>query len=393
MGPLHDIIVLDFTRVLAGPYATMVLGDLGAEIIKIEQPGSGDDSRAYGPYLNGESAYFMSLNRNKQSLTLNLKASEGIDIINKLVEQVDIVVENFRPGTMEKLGIGFDKLKQINPRLIYASTSGYGQTGPYSQRPAYDGVVQALGGIMSITGQLGGQPTRVGPSVGDITAGLFCAIGILTALHERNQSGKGQMVDVAMLDCQVAILENAISRYGVTGEIPKPVGNRHPSIVPFEPFDTQTSPIMVAVGNDRLWKTFCSLINIDIAEDPRFNINPKRNENYVELRSIIANKLIEKTSEEWQTIFDEAGIPNGPINTVDKVVHNEQVLARDMIVEMDHPIAGKMSMPGIPIKLSRTPGELKDPAPVLGADTDALLKKYLRFSDADLEILRKNQVI
>jgi len=393
MGPLHDIKVLDFTRVLAGPYATMILGDLGAEIIKIEQQGSGDDSRAYGPYLKGESAYFMSLNRNKQSLTLNLKTSEGIDIVNKLVEQVDVVVENFRPGTMEKLGIGYDKLKEINPRLIYASTSGYGQTGPYSHRPAYDAVVQALGGIMSITGQPGGQPTRVGSSVGDITAGLFCAIGILTALHERNQSGEGQMVDVAMLDCQVAILENAISRYGVTGEIPRPVGNRHPSIVPFEPFDTQTSPIMVAVGNDHLWKIFCDLINLDIAEDPRFAVNPKRNENYLALRPIIANRLKEKTSEEWQTIFDKAGIPNGPINSVDKVVQNEQVLAREMIVELDHPVAGKMRMPGIPIKLSRTPGELKDPAPVLGEDTDSLLKKYLKLSDEKIEELRINRVI
>lgn len=393
MGPLQGIKVLDFTRVLAGPYATMILGDMGAEIIKIEEPGTGDDSRAYGPYLNGESAYFMSLNRNKQSLTLNLKTREAKDIVYELVKQVDIVAENYRPGTMEKLGLGYERLKEINPRLIYASASGYGQTGPYSQRPAYDGVVQALGGIMSITGQPGGTPTRVGPSVGDITAGLFCAIGILAALHERELSGMGQMVDVAMLDCQLAILENAVSRYEVTGEIPKPIGNRHPSIVPFEPFETRTVPIMVAIGNDRLWKTYCRMTGLDIAEDPRFAVNPKRNENYVELRPILAEKMMEKTAEEWQTIFDEAGIPNGPINTVDKIVRNEQILARNMIVELDHPVAGKMNVPGIPIKLSRTPGELKEAAPVLGANTAELLKHYLHLSELEIDALKEKQVI
>ena len=317
MGALSDIKVLDLTRVLAGPYATMVLADLGAEIIKVELPGKGDDSRAYGPYKNGESAYFMSLNRNKESLTLNLKAPEGKEILKRLVEKVDVLVENFRPGTMEKLGLGYDVLKEINPHLVYASSTGYGQTGPYSQRPAYDAVVQAMGGIMSITGQADGKPTRVGTSVGDIFAGLFCAIGILSALHERESSGVGQFVDVAMLDCQVAILENAISRYEFTGEIPRPIGNRHPSIVPFESFDTLTAPIIVAAGNDRLWVTLCDLMELDIASDPRFITNPLRNENYLTLRPILAERFMTKTAEEWQFMFDEAGIPCGPINTVD----------------------------------------------------------------------------
>lgn len=393
MGALSDIKVLDLTRVLAGPYATMVLADLGAEIIKIEQPEKGDDSRAYGPYKNGESAYFMSLNRNKESLTLNLKTPEGKEILKNLVKQVDILVENFRPGTMEKLGLGYEVLKEINPRLIYASSTGYGQTGPYSQRPAYDAVVQAMGGIMSITGQEGGVPTRVGTSVGDITAGLFCGVGILAALHERESSGLGQMVDVAMLDCQVAILENAISRYEFTGEIPHPIGNRHPSIVPFETFDTRTSPIMVAAGNDRLWTTLCDLMELDIAADPRFETNPKRNENYAELRPLLAERFLTRSAEEWQVMFDEAGIPSGPINTVDKVVTNEQVVAREMVVEVKHPRAGATRIPGIPIKLSRTPGEIRVPSPVLGADTEELLHKYLGLTPDQVAELREKKVI
>lgn len=393
MGPLTDIKVLDLTRVLAGPYATMVLGDLGAEIIKIEQPGKGDDSRAYGPYKNGESGYFMSLNRNKQSLTLNLKTPEGKQILLDLVKQVDVLVENFRPGTMERLGLSYEVLKEVNPRLIYAASTGYGQTGPYSQRPAYDGVVQALGGIMSITGEEGGSATRVGPSIGDITAGLFTTIGILAALHERETSGEGQMVDVAMLDCQVAILENAISRYEITGDVPHPIGNRHPSIVPFEPFDTQSVPLMLAIGNDRLWQTFCNLVDFEYADDPRFATNPKRSENYASLRPLLAEKMMSKTAEEWQALFDEAGLPNGPINTVDKVVKNEQVLARDMIVEVDHPVAGTTSLPGVPVKLSRTPGSIRKAAPVLGADNSHILQKYLGMDEATIADLREKKVI
>ena len=393
MGALSDIKVLDLTRVLAGPYATMVLADLGAEIIKIEQPEKGDDSRAYGPYKNGESAYFMSLNRNKESITLNLKTPEGKEILKELVKKVDVLVENFRPGTMEKLGLGYEVLKEINPRLIYASSTGYGQTGPYSQRPAYDAVVQAMGGIMSITGQADGVPTRVGTSIGDIAAGLFCAIGILAALQERARSGLGQMVDVAMLDCQVAILENAISRYEFTGEIPRPIGNRHPSIVPFETFNTLSDPIMVAAGNDRLWATLCELMELEIACDSRYATNPQRNEHYAELRPILAEKFMTKTAEEWQPMFDKAGIPSGPINTVDKVVKNEQVVAREMILEVEHPVAGTTRVPGIPIKLSRTPGDIRMAAPVLGADTEKLLNQYLGLTSDQVAELREKQVI
>lgn len=259
--PLENIKILDLTRVLAGPYCTMVLADLGADVIKVEIPKKGDDSREFGPYIGKESAYFMSINRNKKSITLNLKSDKGKELLKGLVKKVDVITENFRPGTMEKLGLGYDILQELNPKLIYAASSGFGHYGPYSQRPAYDGVVQAMGGIMSITGQAGGEPTRVGPSVGDIFAGVLTAVGILSAINKRNVNGEGMKVDVAMLDCQVAILENAIARYFETGESPKPAGNRHASIVPFEPFDTMDGKIMIAVGNNNLWAKFCSLIS------------------------------------------------------------------------------------------------------------------------------------
>jgi len=281
----------------------------------------------------------------------------------------------------------------LNPRLIYAASTGYGQTGPYSQRPAYDAVVQAMGGIMSITGSENGVPTRVGSSIGDITAGLFLAFGILAALHERSRSGLGQLVDVAMLDGQVAILENAISRFEVTGVVPKPIGNRHPSIVPFEPFDTLTDPIMVAAGNDKLFESLCELLELNCASDERFATNPARQANYAELRPLLAERFKTKTCVEWQKLFDQAGIPNGPINTVDKVVVNEQILARNMIVEVDHPVAGVTRIPGIPVKLSRTPGEIRFAAPLLGADTEALLSGVLGYSAEKIADLRAKQVI
>ena len=388
MGPLEGLKVLDLTRVLAGPYCTMLLGDLGAEIIKIEVPEKGDDSRHFGPYQNGESAYFMSLNRNKKSMTLNLKNPKGIEILKDLITKVDVVVENFRPGTMEKLGLGYEVLKEINPKIIYAASSGFGHTGPYSQRPAYDGVVQAMGGIMSITGAKDGEPTRVGPSIGDIAAGLFTAVGVLAALNYRNETGIGQKVDVAMLDCQVAMLENAIARYVVTKEIPKPAGNRHTSIVPFEPFDTLDSKIVVAVGNDAIWKRFCEVSELNgIANDPRFSTNPERNKHYDILRPIIAEKMKMKETEAWQNILDNAGVPNGPINYVDKVITNEQVLSRDMIVEIEHPVAGKLKMPGVAIKLSETPGSVHSPAPVLGEHNYELLNKYFGYDEETIKEL------
>lgn len=391
--PLENIKVLDLTRVLAGPYATMILGDLGADIIKIEMPVIGDDARHFGPYMMDESAYFMSINRNKRSMTLNLKAEKGRELLIEMIKQVDVIVENYRPGTMEKLGLGYEVLSKVNPRLIYAAASGYGHTGPYSERPAYDAVVQAMGGLMSITGDVGGKPIRVGTSIGDVTAGLFTTIGILAAVNSRNITGKGQKVDVSMLDCQVAILENAIARYVVTGEIPKPAGNKHPSIVPFEPFETQNGEIMIAAGNDALWSKYCHAIDkIDLIKDERFTTNSIRNDNYEELRPLIAEAMKNKTTEQWQNILDEAGVPNGPINTVDKVIKDPQVIAREMIVEIEHPIAGMLKVPGIPIKLSDTPGEIRMRSPLLGEHTEEILKEILNYDHIKFEELKSENI-
>lgn len=390
---LEGIKILDLTRVLAGPYATMILADLGADVIKIEMPNTGDDSRAFGPFVEQESAYFMSLNRNKRSITLNLKSNTAKELFIEMVKEADVVVENFRPGTMEKLGLGYDELKKINPRIIYAASSGFGHTGPYSKRAAYDGVVQAMGGIMSITGEKNGKPTRVGPSIGDIAAGMFTSIGILAALQYRNVAGVGQKVDVAMLDCQVAMLENAISRYVVTGEVPGPAGNRHSSIVPFEPFETRDGEIMIAAGNDALWAKLCEVMERnDLIEHELFKTNALRNNNYDTLRPLIAESIKTKTTGQWQEILDNAGVPNGPINSVDKVLEDPQVIARDMIVEVEHPVAGKLKMPGVPIKLSETPGNIRRPAPVLGQHTDEILKELLGLSDEKISELKKENI-
>ncbi len=380
---LEGLKVLDLTRVLAGPYCTMVLADLGADVIKIEAPVKGDDSRQFGPYIEGESAYFMSINRNKRSMTLNLKKESAKKLFLEMVKEVDVVVENYRPGTMEKLGIGYDVISQVNPKIIYAASSGFGHSGPYSTRPAYDGVVQAMGGIMSITGQKGGKPTRVGPSVGDITAGLFTAIGILAAVNHRNATGEGQKVDVAMLDCQVAILENALARFFATGVSPKPAGNRHSSIVPFEPFDTSDGEIMVAVGNDNLWKKFCAEMELGhLTEDPRFVTNPDRSDNYDELRPLIAEAMSQDSTMGLYERLTKAGIPCGPINNIEMITKDEQVASREMIVDVDHPVAGKTSIPGIPIKMSKTMGSIRKAAPLLGENTDEILAELLGY-DAD----------
>jgi CoA:oxalate CoA-transferase len=387
---LEGLRILDLTRVLVGPYATMVLADLGADVIKLEMPVTGDDSRAYPPHVNGESAYFMSLNRNKRSMTLNLKSAKGKEIFLDMIKKVDVIVENFRPGTMERLGLGYEDLIKENPRLIYAAASGFGHTGPYSKRPAYDAVVQAMGGIMSITGQLGGPPTRVGTSIGDITAGLFVTIGILVALTHREKTGIGQKIDVAMLDSQVAILENAIARYTAVGEIPEPIGNRHPAITPFEPFDTEDGQLMIAVGNDALWTKFCKAIEREeLRDEPRFITNPLRTANHNELRSLLATTIREKTTDKWRQIFDQSGIPNGPINSIDQVVNDPQVIAREMIVEVDHPLAGKTALPGIPIKLSETPGTIREPAPLLGEHTVEILSDILGYSPEQIEGMQK----
>ena len=383
MKALEGIRVLDLSRVLAGPYCTMMLADFGADVIKIEAPKVGDDSRAYGPFIGKESAYFMSLNRNKRSITLNLKKEAQCDLFREMVKHADVVVENYRPGTMEKFGLGYDELKKINPKLIYAACSGFGATGPYTDKPAYDIIVQAMGGIMSITGEEGGEPTRVGASVGDITAGMFTAYGVMMALFHRERTGEGQHVDVGMLDCQVAILENAISRYVTSGVVPAPLGNRHPSITPFAAFTAQDGHIIVGAGNDRLWQRLCTLLgHPELIEDPRFVTNGKRTENVKELMALLNQSFKTKTINEWLGLLEEAGLPCAPINTVDKIINDPQVNARNMIVELDHPIAGKLKVPGVPVKLSATPGAVEYHAPLLGEHTAEVLKEILGWDEA-----------
>jgi len=359
---LEGIRVLDLTRVLAGPFTTMILGDLGAEVIKIETPAVGDDSRTYGPFIRGESTYFMSLNRNKRSLTLNLRSPQGKIILKKLVRKSDVLVENFRPGTMERFDLGYEVLREVNPKIVYATCSGFGSTGPYRGRAAYDVVVQGMGGIMSITGEPEGPPVRVGTSIGDITAGLFTVIGILSALRVREQTGRGQKVDVGMLDCQVAILENAVTRYLTTGEIPRPLGTRHPSITPFEAFKSKDYYVIIAVGNEPLWKKFCRFINkLELAEDARFKTNSLRTKNHSQLKPII---------EEVTRLRD-----------------------RNMFVEIEHPVAGKFKTTGIPIKLSETPEDIRTPSPLLGQHTNDILSEILGFASDEIELLRKDKVI
>ncbi len=375
-GPLDGLMVIDLSRVLAGPYATMVLADLGARVIKVEVPEIGDDARHFGPFINRKSAYFSSLNRGKESIALNLKDKEERRVFEQLVRRADVLVENFRPGTMDKLGYGWEVLRAFNRRLIYAALSGFGHTGPYRGRPAYDMVVQGMGGIMSVTGQEGGDtPTRVGTSVGDITAGLFGATGILAALHDRERTGVGMMVDVGMLDCQVAILENAVSRYLAEGEIPKPLGARHPSITPFEAFRTRDDYVIVAAGNNALFEKLCrALQRDDLLQVPEFTSNDKRTRNHARLKEELERTLREKPAAEWLAIIANAGVPCGPINNIEQVVNDEHIAARNMIIHARDPGGGDMRMAGNPIKLSAydDPKERR-PAPDLDADRKQIL--------------------
>jgi len=372
----------------------MILADLGADVIKIEEPTCGDDSRGFGPFKDGFSAYFISINRGKRSVTLNLKEKRGKEILKELVKKTDILVENFRPGTMKRLGLDYETLKQVNPRLIYAACSGFGQSGPLATNGAYDLIIQAMGGMMSITGERGGVPIKVGASIADLTAALYTVIGILTALHARVQTGQGQMVDVAMLDCQICFLENAIARYVVANEIPGPIGSRHASITPFQAYPTKDKYIVIAIGNERLWERFCKGIKrTDLLKDERFEVNAKRNENYDILNPILAEIFRSRTTEEWMKLLEKEGIPCGPINTVDKLIDHPQIVAREMIAEIDHGSLGKIKMPGLPIKLSATPGKVHKPAPRLGEHTEEVLVGLLGMRRDEVAALRQRTVI
>ncbi|MSP49665.1 MAG: CoA transferase [Alphaproteobacteria bacterium] len=374
-GPLSGVTVIDLSRILAGPYCTLLMAELGARVIKVETPSKGDDARQYGPFVKGRSAYFMSVNRGKESIVLDLKKPEDRAVFDKLLAEADVLVENFRPGTMEKLGYGWDKLSERFPKLIYAAASGFGHTGPDAERPAYDMVVQGIGGIMSVTGHPGGPPTRIGMSIGDIGAGLYAAIGVNAALYARSQSGRGSKVDISMFDCQLALLENAAMRFFVSGKPPGPLGARHPSITPFEAFDTQDNPIIIAAGNDSLFvKLAQALGRPEMAKDPRYLTNDLRNRNVDTLKAEIEAILKTRPVAHWMEALDAAGIPAGPINNIAEALDHRQAKARNMVVEMKDPVAGPLRFVGNPVKISGYPDPTtRAPAPDLDGNRQAIL--------------------
>ncbi len=377
-GPLSGIIVVDLTRVLAGPFCTLLLADLGARVIKVEQPGKGDDSRAYGPFINGKSGYFVAQNRGKELIALDLKAPGDVAILHRLLRNADVLVENFRPGTMERLALGWSVLKETYPRLVYAATSGFGQTGPYAQRPAYDVIAQAMGGIMSLTGHEGGPPARVGSSIGDLGAGLFTALGIVAALHDRTRTGAGMLIDVAMLDSQVGLLENAIIRYFSSGRSPKPVGARHSSIAPFEPYRARNGEIVIACGNDELFRRLAACLQRpDLAADPRFSENARRSDHVLALKETLEQILRPHDVEHWLTVLSAAGIPCAPINDIAHVCADPQVTARNMIVPIDDERLPGIRVAGLPIKMSAYPDrDRRSAAPDLDADRARILADF-----------------
>jgi len=395
-GPLAGLIVLDLTWVLSGPFASMILADLGADVIKIERPLYGDVARTTGPYIGDWSTYFFSVNRGKKSICVDLKKREGRDVFLRLVEKADVVMENYTPGTMEKLGLSYETLSARNPRLIYAATSGFGQTGPDRDRPALDIIVQGMGGIMSITGEPGGPPVRPGISQGDITAGLYTAIGILAALQERERSGKGQVIDISMLDCQIAILENAFARYFATGEVPRPIGTRHPLATPFQAFATKDGWIVVALswGVENQWELFSATIGRpELIDDPRFDTPSLRTKHHADLEPVLNEALGQKTTAEWLCEFDAIGLPCGPLNDIPSAAEHPQVKAREMLVDVEHPDGFSLKIADTPVKLGRTPGGIQGPPPALGEHTDEVLSRLLGLSETEIASLREAAIV
>lgn len=375
-GPLGGVRVLDLTWMLAGPYATMVLADMGAEVIKVEQPGKGDFARQNPPFIGDQSAYFLSINRGKKSIVLNLKDEEDRARFLALVEEADVVIENFRPGTMERLQLGYETLRARNPALIYASCSGFGSNSPYAAHGAYDIIIQAMAGTTSINGEPKGGPTRVGFSVGDIGGGLFTALAILAALLERERSGEGQAIEISLFDAQVALLENAFARYFATGEIARQLGSRHPAIATFGLFETADSYIAVAAATEAQWKAMCTCIGLfELTTDPRFASNAARSQNRGALDELILPALRQRTTAEWMKLFTGADVPAGPVLNVEEVVESDQFEASGMRVEVEHPRLGRLVVLGSPMRFSRTPVVIKTAAPELGADTDEVLAR------------------
>jgi formyl-CoA transferase len=402
MQPLEGIRVLDLTRILAGPYCTMMLGDLGADVIKVERPGRGDDSRSWGPPFvgepygpfPGEAAYFLAANRNKRSITVNLKAPEGRAIVRQLARISDVLVENFRGGTLERMGLGYEDLRGLNPRLVYCSVSGYGRTGPYADRPGYDFIIQAEGGMMGITGPEEGPPYRVGIPIVDIATGMFATTAILAALRARDLTGEGQYVDMSLLDSQVAVLTNVASNYLVGGQAPRRLGNAHPNITPYEAFRARDKWFALAAGNERQWAILCNVIGQpDLKDDPRFADNSSRVANRAALREVLDGAFAARDAAEWLVEFREAGLPCGPINAVPEVFEHPQAKARGLVLEAEHPTAGTVQFPGFPYKFSETPAAIRRPPPRLGEHTEDVLVGLLDYAAEDVSALREREVV
>ncbi len=369
---LSDVVVVDLSRVLAGPYATMILGDLGATVIKIEQPGKGDDTRQFGPpYIAGESAYYLGLNRNKQSITLDYTTPEGREKLLRLLANATVLVENFRPGTLARYGLDYASLHETHPGLIYCSISGYGQTGPNAGRPGYDFIAQAESGIMAVTGEVEGEPLRVGVPVGDVSAGMFGAMSILAALYYRARTGRGQHIDISLLETTMSMLSNVSSNYLISGEEPLRYGNGHPNIVPYQAFQTSDGYIAVGCGNDRLYQALCRLLEReDLATDPRFVTNPLRVAHRAELVPVLQEAFLQRTTGEWLPRLREAGIPSGAINKVSQAFNDPQIQARGLVWECEHPTAGPIKLVGSPMRFSETPTRLYKAPPLLGEHND-----------------------
>ncbi|MFH0793957.1 MAG: CaiB/BaiF CoA-transferase family protein [bacterium] len=395
--PLSGLKVLDLSRVLSGPFCTMMLADHGAEVLKVENPQGGDDTRQFGPpFIRGESAYFLSINRNKKSMTLNLKHEKARELLWRLVERAEVVVENFRPGTMERWGFDWESLHTKNPRLIYASISGFGQTGPDTAKPGYDVIIQGMAGTQSLTGPPEGPPYKMGTSIADIVAGIYCFCGILLALQQRERTGEGQRVDLSMLDSMVSLLTYQAGRYFATGENPRAMGNQHPTIAPYEAFETKDGFINLAVANDSLWKIFCeTLRHPEWIEKAEWVHNPDRVKNRQSLIEVLTPILRGRTAQQWTDLLSRAGIPCGPINTVDAVLREPQVLAREMVREVVHSVAGKIKVTGNPIKLSTMRGTERDwtPPPMLGEHTELALREWAGLSAEEVAALRAQGVV